>query len=280
MKKVRDSKLYLYLIIGVLGIGIIASDIALMSFILKNKTLQSSVSVASKLEEQNKILTERVAWLKEKNTQLKSEIDDLMALQILETDSEKQTAQFKEMLNQKAKEYAVLKEEYDSLNQAYNELLKEGLSDSQKQQAEQAMEEGQRHTRQQMEEMRTTIRERTYETLDNRINQAKTDYELGIFTEMKQRYNNIFELSDKFRTAEGEERAEIRNAIAEEWVTLGQLYHEYNDYQWKTLAEEYGIENTEEFVKRVGEIQGGFGERASRSGMGGRGPGSGIQPPQ
>ncbi len=45
-------------------------------------------------------------------------------------------------------------------------------------------------TQQEVEELRTTIREKTFATLDNRISQAKTEYEVGLFNEMKQKYTN------------------------------------------------------------------------------------------
>ena len=183
MPKSKNFKLYL--LVSLLGLGIIASGIALIS---KNKALQNSVSVISNLQEQNKTL------------QLK---------------------------------------------------LKEGPA--QQQPGEEAP------TQEEIEQLRTTIREKTYGALDSRISQAKTEYEVGIFTEMKQRYDNIFDLSDQFRTAKDEEKNAIRNAIAEEWIALAQLYQDYNDYQWKSLAEEFGVENAEEFMKRVEEIQAGFG---------------------
>lgn len=266
------------LFICVLGAGVIASDVAL---IIKNKALQNSLSTVSNLKEQNKTLQAKLtqlelasSQLKEKNKQLRSDMDNIMKLQILETDSEKQTSQFKEILSQKTKEYNVLREEYDSLNQAYNDLLKEELTGSERQRP--SRDEQPHLTQQQMEEMRTTIRERTYKTLEERISQAKTDYEIGIFNAMKQRYDNIFDLSDQFRTTEGDQRIAVRNAIAEEWIGLARLYNEYNDYQWKSLAEEFGITNTEEFIGRVEEIQRGFSDREDRP----VGPGGPMRVPQ
>ncbi len=193
----KNSKnLLLYSLIGLLALGIIASDIAV---ILKNKALQSSVSSLSELTEQ-----------------------------------------------------------YDSLNQTYNDLLKERVSASGKQQPE---ETAKQPTQREFKEMRTTIREKTFDTLDKRISQAKTEYEIGLFNEMKQRYSNIFDLSEKFRSAEGEEKTAIRNSIAEEWISLGELYAKYNDYQWTSLAEEFGIADTEAFMERAEEIQAGFSDK-------------------
>ena len=183
MKNSKD--LILYSLIGLLALGVIASDIALIS---KNKALQNSVSSMSQL-----------------------------------------------------------KERYDSLNQS--------------QQSEQNAKQTEKPTQQQVEEIKTTIRERTLETLDSRISKAKTEYEVGIFTEMKQRYTDIFDLSEKFRTAEGDERTAIRNSIAEKWIALGELYTKYNDYQWTSLAKEFGVTDTGTFMKRVEEIQAGFSDK-------------------
>jgi len=192
----KSKNLTLYIIICLLGFGVIASDIALIT---KNRSLQNSVSSMSELKIQ-----------------------------------------------------------YDSLNRAYNNLLKESIADSNSQQPE---KETEKPTPREVEEMKTTIREKTFSTLDERISQAKTDYEIGIFTEMKQRYNNIFDLSEQFRTAAAEERTQIRNAIAEEWIALGQLYYKYNNYQWTSLAKEFDITDTDAFMKRVEEIQAGFSDK-------------------
>ncbi len=192
----KSKNLTLYIIICLLGFGVIASDIALIT---KNRSLQNSVSSMSELKIQ-----------------------------------------------------------YDSLNRAYNNLLKESIADSNSQQPE---KETEKPTSREVEEMKTTIREKTFSTLDERISQAKTDYEIGIFTEMKQRYNNIFDLSEQFRTAAAEERTQIRNAIAEEWIALGQLYYKYNNYQWTSLAKEFDITDTDAFMKRVEEIQAGFSDK-------------------
>lgn len=270
MKKFKDLKLYLYLLICLLGVGIIVSSIALIT---KNKALQNSVSTVSNLNKQNKTFRLKLTQLEltssrleDKNKQLQSDMDDIMKLQILETDSEKQTSQFKEILNQKTQQYSALKEEYNTLNQAYNDLLKEGLTYSGRQQPRQDAQRGERPRQEEIEQLKTSIRERTYETLDDRISQAKTEYEVGVFTEMKQKYDNIFDLSDRFRTTEGEERIVVRNSIAEEWIALARLYQDYNDYKWKSLAEEFGVTNTDEFIKRVEEIQASFGDRGGRSG--------------
>jgi hypothetical protein len=184
----NSKNFVLYLLVCLLGVGVIASDIALIS---KNKALRNSVSTISNLQEQN---------------------------------------------------------------QALQSKLEEGSAQQQPQEAK-----TESPTQEEFEQMRTSIREQTHEALDKRIKEAKTEYEIDIFNAMKQRYDNIFNLSDQFRAAKDEERDAIRNAIADQWRALSQLYKDYEKYQWESLAKEFGIKNTDEFVKRAEEIQAGFG---------------------
>lgn len=196
----KNSKnLVLYVIICLLGLGIVVVDVALIN---KHKALQNSVSEMSELTK-----------------------------------------------------------EYTSLEATYNDLLKKSISNSGQIQSEENAKQTKQPTQQEMDEVRTNIRAKTYSTLESRIAEAKTEYEAELFTEIKQRYNNIFQLSDKFREAEGEERTKIRNAIAEEWITLGELYAKYTDYQWTSLAEEFGITDTDAFLQRAEEIQTGFRDK-------------------
>ncbi|MBU1767281.1 MAG: hypothetical protein KJ648_04155, partial [Candidatus Omnitrophica bacterium] len=195
----NPKNLVLYIIICLLGLGVVASDVALIT---KNKALQNSVSEMSELTK-----------------------------------------------------------EYTSLEATYNNLLKKSISNPGQIQSEEDAKQTKQPTQKEMEEVRTNIRAKTYSTLDNRIAEAKTEYEANIFIDMKQRYNNIFKLSDQYRVTEGEERTKIRNAIAEEWITLGELYSKYTDYQWTSLAEEFGVTDTDTFLQRAEEIQAGFRDK-------------------
>ncbi len=195
----NPKNLVLYITICLLGLGVVASDVALIT---KNKALQNSVSEMSELTK-----------------------------------------------------------EYTSLEATYNNLLKKSVSNSGQIQSGEDATQTKQLTQQEMDEVRTNIRAKTYSTLESRIAEAKTEYEAELFTEMKKRYNNIFELSDQFREVEGEERTTVRNAIAEEWITLGELYAKYTDYQWTSLAEEFGITDTDAFLQRAEEIQAGFRDK-------------------
>lgn len=90
--------------------------------------------------------------------------------------------------------------------------------------------------------------------MDNRISQAKTEQEAGILTEIRDASINLFDLQDKMRTVSDEEREALRQAIAEERNVLGELYSKYNSYQWKTLAEQFKVENAEEFARQAQEL--------------------------
>ncbi|MCK4905437.1 hypothetical protein KAS42_04260 [bacterium] len=195
----NPKNLVLYIIICLLGLGVVASDVALIT---RNKALQKSVASMSELNEK-----------------------------------------------------------YISLEKTYNDLLKEHITTPDQMQSGEEAKQTKEPTQKEIEEVKTTIRENTYKTLDNRIAGAKTEYEANIFIDMKKSYNNIFKLSETFRTAERAERTKIRNEIAEEWLTLGELYAKYTDYQWTSLAEEFGVTDTDAFLQRAEEIQAGFRDK-------------------
>ncbi len=252
----KSKYFILYLFVCILSLGFIGSGIA---FINEHKTFKGCLSSVTELKEQNISLKEKLRKIEEsylqledKNRQLETEIGDLNEFQTLRMESEKDKNQkmageLKNSFEQRGKEYEALKEEYNLLQEAYSELLKEELTDSGPVQGRRRRE----LTPEQMENFMASARERTYEMMDNRIAQAKTDYEAGLLEEMKEASANLFSLQDKLRTASDEEREAIRAEIVDERRALSELYNEYNSYQWKSLGEEFGVKNVEEFVKQA-----------------------------
>ena len=268
----------------------IASDLILIK-ITQIQSIKNYKSVVSDLQEQNRVLQTKLnefelssSKLETQNKQLKSEMDDFMQLQTSEDKDQKSAAQLKEALAQKEKEYNKLKEENTLLNSAYTDLMKEGLATPTQQQSEDTGRR-QRPTQEQMDQMRTSMMERTSQTLDSRIAEAKTEYEAGLLTNIKQAYDDMYQLQEKSRTAATEEeRAALRDQMNQQRRALGQLSQDYNTYQWQSLSKEFGITNTDEFIKRAQELSqtnSPFSFFGGRTGQQGRPPGtSQEQPPQ
>jgi myosin heavy subunit len=271
MLKLKDSKLYL--IIGILGLAFLVSTIA---FIAKSQAYKNDISTVAKLKEQNKDLQTKLnefeltsLQLQSENKQLRSEMQDLIDINTLLGGGGKESAKFKEALSRKEEQYNKLKEEYTMLSESYNELLQEGLATSE-QPEERRRREPTPEQMERMEQMRTAMRERTYEALDTRIREAKTDEEVLLLSRIRQAHNNLFTLQEQFRTTEDEERSELRELMGEGWRALGELYQDYNSYQWESLGKEFGVSNTDEFIKRAQSINqsnmpfGLFGGRSER----------------
>ncbi len=244
-----------YLVIGALGLGIIVLTIISIAGYGASKNVLSSLT---KLKQQNANLQSRLneteetrLRLENENKQLKAMINTLNEFQILDKESlESENQKTGGELEAYSDEYNALKEEYALLQEAYNELLREQLIEPEPSQ----QRRGREFTPEQMENFAAAIKERTYSAMDSRISQAKTEYEAGILAEIRDASINLFDLQDKWRTASNEEREALRQTIATEGNTLRELYSEYNSYQWKTLAEQFKVENTEEFTKQVQEL--------------------------
>lgn len=243
----------LYLVVGVLCLGIISLGTL---FIANYLTSKNSLSSLAKLKQQNADLQYRLneaeqarLRLEVENKNLKEMIDTLNEFQALDKESDNNKAverEFKEYLD----EYNALKEEYALLQEAYNELLREQLVEPQQSQ----QRRGREFTPEQMETFATTMRERTYSVMNSRISQAKTEYEAEILTEIRDTSINLFDLQSKWRTASDEEREALNQAIAAEGNALRELYSEYSSYQWKTLAEQFKVDDIEGFTKQVQEL--------------------------
>ena len=279
--------LKLYLLIGILGLGFVVSGVALIA---KSQAYKNYSSTLADLQEQNSTLKAKLndlelssSQLEAKNKQLKSEMDDMIKLQPSEDNNQKSAAQLKEALAQKEKEYNKLKEEYSSLNQAYTDLMKEEFTTPAQQQPEETGRRA-RPTQEQLDQMRTSMRDRTSQALDSRIAEAKTEYEAGLLTDIKQKYEDMYQLQAKLRNATEDERTALRDQMTEQRQALGQLYQNYNTYQWQSLSKEFGITNTDEFIKRAQELSQtnspfGFGGRGGPQGQQGQ-QGPEGQPPQ
>lgn len=279
----KSQNLKLYLLIGMLGLGFIVTGAMLIA---KNQAYKNDFSALTELQEQNRALQIKLnelerssSQLEDKNKQLKSEMDDFIKLQTLEDKNQESMAQSKEAFAQKEKEYNSLKEQYALLSNAYDDLMKEGLTNPAQQQPEETGRR-QRQTQEQMDQMRTTMRDRTSQALDSRIAEAKTEYEVGLLTEIKQKYEDMANLQEQLKAATGEERAVLRDQMTEQRKTLGQLNQDYNTYQWESISKEFGITNTDEFIKRAQELS----QTGSPFGSGGRSERQqspqGQQPPQ
>ncbi|MBU1631478.1 MAG: hypothetical protein KKH49_06745, partial [Candidatus Omnitrophica bacterium] len=250
MKKKKNFRLYITIAVAVLAV-IATVTVAVRT--VKN----SRTSVVSELKQKNKALQTKLtnlelmaSQLESQSNQLKTQLKDLITLQEMDLGNRNDIQQSKQTLSQREQEYNKLTEEYAMLSESYNELLQESLKSSDEPEDPRTP----RFTPEQMEEFRNTMRDRTYEVLDSRITQAKTEYEVGIFEQMQSVYDNIFDIQEQARNAEGEERERLRQEMGEQWRALGELNQAYNSYQWKTLAEEYGVKNTDEFIKRAQSI--------------------------
>ncbi|MDD5454687.1 MAG: hypothetical protein PHW62_04225 [Candidatus Ratteibacteria bacterium] len=249
----RPKRFILYSIIGALGLGIIVLTIISITEYSASKNVLSSLA---KLKQQTASLqskfdeTEEVRLrLEMENKQLRAVVETLNEFQISDEKSVENKGT-KGELKEHSDDYKSLKEEYDLLQEAYNELLKEQFMEPEPS----PQRRGREFTPEQMENFAAAMRERTYSVMDSRISQAKTEYEAGILTEIRDVSINLFDLQDKMRIASDEEREALRQTIAEEINALTGLYSEYNSYQWETLAEKFKIENVEEFTKQVHEL--------------------------
>jgi hypothetical protein len=253
----KSPNLKLYLIISLLGLGFIVASAILIA---KSQAYKNNSSILGELKEQNRTLQEKLnelelaySQLKDKNKQLKSDMDDFIKLQALSDKNQEFTPQSREILAQKEKEYNSLKEQYALLSDAYNDLIREELAAPAQQQGE-VTGRRQRPTQEQIDQMRTTMRDRTSQALDSRITEAKTEYEAGLLTDIKQVYDDMYQLQEKIRTATDEERTAIRDEMTQQRRTLRQLYQDYNTYQWESFGKEFGVTNTDEFIKRAQEL--------------------------
>jgi len=239
----------LYLVVGVLCLGIVSLGTL---FIANYLALKDSLSSLAKLKQQNADLQYRLNEVEQsrlrleiENKNFKAMLDTLNEFQVLDKASDNNKVVEKEYSG----EYNALKEEYALLQEAYNELLREQIVEPQQSQQRRG-----EFTPEQMERFSATMRERTYSVMNSRISQAKTEYEAGILTEIRDTSINLFDLQDKWRTASDEEREPLWQAIAAEGDALRELYSEYSSYQWKTLAEQFKVDDIEGFTKQVQEL--------------------------
>jgi len=240
-------------LIGVLGLAVIGSAILLSA---EHSALKKYITANEDLKAQNSRLEEKVRKIEAASLQSESEKGRMRTEAVLlreagQDENQKIMAELRRSLAQKESEYNALKKEYSSALEAYNELLKEEPADSQQRPDQRRP----RFTPEQRQQLVTSWRDRTYEMMDRRIEAAATDYEAELLQGMKQRSANMFELFDELRNAQDdEERQQIRAEIAEERSALSELNDEYNSYQWKTLAEKFGVKDADEFVNRAREL--------------------------
>jgi hypothetical protein len=251
----RQPKVFiLYLVAVVLGLGVVSLGIM---FSVEHCASKDALSSLTQLKQQNVNLQSRLneteearLRLENENKQLRSEINDLNELL-----SSKSGFSVGKEQPFESEEYQKLEKEYALLQDAYNELLTERFSDT-----EQARQGRRRElTPEQAESFMANARERTYEMLDSRIAQAKTDYEAGILSDIRDASVDLFDLQAKMRVVSDEEREQLRQAITEQRSALGELYSEYRSYQLKTLAEEFKIENVDKFVEQAQQLTQPFG---------------------
>lgn len=249
-KDKRSLRLYIIISVAVLAVVLLVGSIVV-------SVKKSRIADISKLKQQNRELQGKLSELEilasqmeAQSNRLRTQLNDLMTLHETDVSSGGDTERFKQMLGRRERAYDKLKEEYAMLSESYNELLQEGLESS----PEPNQPRMPRFSQEQMEEFRTRMKERTYEVLNDRVAEAKTEYEVGIFQQMEEVYDNIFEIQEQIRDASDEERRELFEEMGEQWRTLGELTRDYNIYQWKSLAEEFEVSNVDEFVNRAQSI--------------------------
>ena len=249
------------IIICVLGLGIIGSSITLIA---KQKALNDNIAAAARLKEQGKQFEDKLAEmeaassrLKDENAQLKNEVENLkeglpVGSEVGQGDGENQRLlrKLRSDLRRKQSEFDALKEKYDSLQQAGAEAPEEGPDAS----PWGRNARRQRFTPEQMEQFMTSGRDRMFDMMDRRIEEAATDYEAGLLVDEKQRLSNLMSLGEKSRTATDEERQAIWAEMATEGSALAEIYNEYDSYQWRSLAEKYGVKDLDRFVEQAQDL--------------------------
>ena len=243
------------IVICVLGLGLVGSSITLIA---RQKALNDSIAAAAKLKGQSKELEDKLAkvqaassQLGSENAQLKKEVEALREGRPVESqvasgedESRRLIRRLENDLKRKQREFDALKEEYDSLQQARADLPPEGPDASQERRR-------QRFTPEQREQFITSRRDRMFDMMDGRIEEAPTDYEAGLLVDIKQRFANMATLREKSRNATAEERQAIESEMAAERRALADTYNEYDSHQWRSLADKYGVTDVDQFVEQA-----------------------------